>query len=169
VETKPVPVTVSVNPAFPCGINVGLRLATVGRGLFTAKSMLAEVPPPGAGLLTVTLFNAAVAISAAVNEIWSWLEETNVVVRATPLNCTTELLIKLLPFTLSVKPCPPTMTELGLTEVTVGAGFCTAGGGGGGVPPPPPHPVRQVRTTTENKILEECNRDCASLPMTEVS
>lgn len=161
VETNPVPVTVTVNAGLPCGTKGGLRLATVGSGLLTAKSTLPESPPPGGGLLTATLFTAVVAISAAVIGVCSSVAETNVVVRAVPLNCTTELGIKLLPFTVKVKPCDPANAELGLTDVTEGEGLVGVGvGTGGGVePPPPPQPVIQVRSAKNSKIVVECRTD----------
>jgi len=165
VETKPVPVTVTVKSGLPCGIKLGFRLAAVGSGLFTAKLILPETPPPGAGLLTATLFTAAVATSAAVIAAWSLLAEMNVVVRSVPLNCTTELEMKLLPVIVKVKPCTPANDELGLTDATVGVGLFSVGvGPGGGVdPPPPPHPVIQVKSATNSKILVECSRTLADI------
>lgn len=83
------------------------------------------------------------------------------VVRAVPLNSITELEMKFLPFTVKVKPCEPADAELGLTDVTAGAGLFGVGvGTAGGVdPPPPPHPVIQVRSATNSKIRVKCNTD----------
>ena len=47
-----VPVIVTVAPAWPL---VGVKLAIVGAGVVTVKVVAAEVPPPGVGLVTVTL------------------------------------------------------------------------------------------------------------------
>ena len=48
---KFVPVTVTTVPGPPA---VGVKLAMVGAGTVTVKATAAEVPPPGAGLVTVT-------------------------------------------------------------------------------------------------------------------
>lgn len=55
VETKPVPFTVRVKAAPPALALVGEMVVIVGAGLFTVKLTGLEVPPPGAGLVTVTL------------------------------------------------------------------------------------------------------------------
>ena len=47
-------------------------------------------------------------------------------VRAPPFHCTTELSMKLLPLTVSVKFAPPTRTEAGLRLAIVGTGFPAA-------------------------------------------
>jgi hypothetical protein len=66
VETKFVPFTVRVKAAPPFVALAGEREVIVGTGLFTANGEFAEVPPPGAWFVTVTLKVPAVAISAAV-------------------------------------------------------------------------------------------------------
>ena len=48
---------------------------------------------------------------------------TNVVVRGLPFHCTTELLMKFVPFTVSVNAAEPALTELGESDVIVGTGF----------------------------------------------
>lgn len=53
VETKPVPVTVTVVALLPAGTEVGFVADTVGAGLLIASATALEVPPPGVGLLTV--------------------------------------------------------------------------------------------------------------------
>src|SRR5258708_4686510 len=70
--TKPVPVTVSVNAAPLTSALLGLRPVSVGAGLFTLNVCAAEVPPPGAGVRTVTLAVPAAAMSAAVIAAVSW-------------------------------------------------------------------------------------------------
>ena len=54
VVTKFVPVSVIKNGPLPVGADAGLRLVRDGTGLFTVKVSTAVVPPPGAGLFTVT-------------------------------------------------------------------------------------------------------------------
>jgi hypothetical protein len=65
--TKLLPLTVSVNPALPAVALVGASAAIDGTGLALsmAKVDALEVPPPGVGLLTVTLPVPALAMSAA--------------------------------------------------------------------------------------------------------
>jgi hypothetical protein len=100
-----------------------------------------EVPPPGAGVVTVTIAIPAVATSAELIDPCRVVDETKVVVRAEPFHRTTEEELKFDPFTVRVKPAAPTTAELGLREpfTTDGLGF---GGGGGGALPAPPQPAR---------------------------
>ncbi len=65
-DTKPVPFTVSVNPAPPAVAEVGLRPVVAGTGLLIVEVWALEVPPPGVGLNTVTRAVPADAMSAAV-------------------------------------------------------------------------------------------------------
>jgi len=74
-------------------------------------------------LKTVTLAVPAVAMSAARIEAVTCVEETYVVVRFVPFHLTTELEMKLLPLTVSIKPAPPAVAELGLRLVVVGTGL----------------------------------------------
>jgi len=67
-ETKFVPVTVSVNAASPEFFVAGEILVVVGAGLLTVRVCALDVPPPGAGFVTVMLGVPAVATSAAVME-----------------------------------------------------------------------------------------------------
>ena len=84
---------------------------------------LPEVPPPGAGFVTVTVAVPAVAISAAVIAAVNCVAFTNVVVLAAPLNFTTDVDTKPVPFTVRVKAAPPAVALVGEREVTVGAGL----------------------------------------------
>src|SRR5205085_2127532 len=52
--TKPVPATVSVKAGPLTSALLGVRPVSVGAGLFTVNVCPAEVPPPGAGVTTVT-------------------------------------------------------------------------------------------------------------------
>jgi hypothetical protein len=73
-----------------------------GTGVVTLKFIAFDVPPPGVGLNTVTGMIFTVKTSAAVIVAVNWFAFTNAVERALPFHCTTELLMKLLPFTVSV-------------------------------------------------------------------
>ena len=62
---KLVPLTVSVKPDPPAMAEVGLLPVVVGTGLLIVKVKALEMPPPGAGLDTVTDAVPAAAISIA--------------------------------------------------------------------------------------------------------
>jgi hypothetical protein len=67
VIAKPVPITDRVKAGPPAGVDAGLRRVTVGLGFPTTIDNVTafDVPPPGAGLKTVTLADPTAAISAA--------------------------------------------------------------------------------------------------------
>jgi len=136
VETKFVPFTVSVNAAPPATTPVGLSDAIVGTGLLMVKATPAEVPPPGAGFVTVTEGVPAAATSAAVMAAVSCVELTNVVARAAPLKLTTEAASKFVPFTVNVNAALPAIALVGESVVIVGAGLFTAKLTAAEVPPP---------------------------------
>ena len=96
-----------------------------GTGLIV-KIKLPEVPPPGAGFVTLMLDVPTVAISAAVTSAVTSPADTNVVTSPDPFQFTVELLTKFVPSTVSVKPAFPAKVEVGLMEVMVGAGFTVA-------------------------------------------
>jgi hypothetical protein len=123
VETKLVPFTVRVNEPLPAMVEVGLIEVMVGTGLLMLKVTEFEVPPPGAGLTTVTDAVPAVATLAAGTVAVSCVEETNVVVRAEPFQSTVEVETKLVPFTVKVNEPLPAVVEVGLIEVIVGTGL----------------------------------------------
>ena len=95
----------------------------MGAGLVTLKLIELDGPPPGDGLVTTTAGVPAAARSAAVTGIVSCVELTKVVVRAVPAKLATDVLVKFVPFTVSVKPGEPTAADAGCSDVTVGAGF----------------------------------------------
>ena len=64
-ETKFVPKTVRVKDELPAVVDAGERLVVAGTGFRIVKVSEPEVPPPGAGVTTVTGTVPAVAISAA--------------------------------------------------------------------------------------------------------
>ncbi len=135
-ETKFVPFTVNVKPAPPTIALEGESVVIVGAGLFTVNVAFPDVPPPGAGFVTVTLNVPAVAMSAAVIAAVTCVALTNVVVRADPLKFTTEVETKLVPFTVSVNAAPPLVALVGETVVIVGPGLFTVNGEVPDVPPP---------------------------------
>ena len=120
------PLTVRVKAAPPGEADAGLRPMVAGTGLVPAlivKVCAFELPPPGAGLNTVTEAVPADAMSAAVIAAVSWVEDTYVVVRLAPFHCTMEPLTKLLPLTVSVKAAPPAVADVGLRLVVAGTGL----------------------------------------------
>ena len=119
LATKPLPLTVSVNPEPPAVAEVGLKLVVVGTGLLIVKGMGPDVTPPGFNTVTFTV--PAAAISAATIEAVNWVALTKVVVRLDPPHCTTEPLTKFVPLTVSVNPELPAVVDEGLRLVIVGA------------------------------------------------
>ena len=82
-----------------------------------------EVPPPGAGLVTVTASVPVETTLAAGMAAVNCVELTNVVAGADPPKVTIEAATKFVPLIVSVKAAPPTKAPLGETEVIVGVGF----------------------------------------------
>ena len=120
--TKPVPVRVNGKAAPPTVAEVGAREVRVGaETALIVNDTEADVPPPGAGLVTVTVAVPAVAISAAVIAAVNCVTLTNVVVLAAPLNFTTDVDTKAVPLTVRVKAAPPAVALFGEREVAVGA------------------------------------------------
>ncbi len=120
------PLTVNVKPGLPAAAELGLRAVIAGTGLadeLMVKLSGADVPPPGAGLNTVTAALPAVVRSLAGIVAVREVALTNTVDRAAPFHCTTEPVIKLEPVTVSVKPGLTAAAELGLRAVTAGTGL----------------------------------------------
>src|SRR3989442_1608036 len=84
--TKLLPLTVSVTPAPPAVALLGVRALSAGTGFeaVMVKVTAAEVPPPGAGLNTVTWAVPARAISAAAMAAVNSALLTKGVTRAAP-------------------------------------------------------------------------------------
>jgi hypothetical protein len=122
VETKPVPFTVKVKAAPPAMALLGGMVVIVGTGLFTVNVTALEVPPLGAGLVTVKLNVPAMAMSEARMVAVSCVALTNVVVLAFPLKLTVEVLRKFVPFTVKVKAAPPAVALAGEMLMIVGGG-----------------------------------------------
>src|SRR5216683_212002 len=123
VDAKFVPLTVSVNAAPPAGAPAGNKVVIVGTGLLMVNVAAAEIPPPGAGFVTVTLTVAAVAISAANIAAVTCVALTNAVVFAAPLKFTTAPLTKPVPLRVSVNAAPPAVALVGESVVMTGAGL----------------------------------------------
>jgi hypothetical protein len=124
--TKPVPVRVNVNAAPPAVAEAGAIEVSVGpETALIVNDRLPDVPPPGAGFVTVTVAEPAVTISAAVIAAVNCVALTNVVVLAAPLNFTTDVDTNPVPLTLTVrvKAAPPAVALVGESEVSVGAGL----------------------------------------------
>jgi hypothetical protein len=121
--TKPVPVRVNVKAAPPAVAEVGAIDVSAGAEPLIANMRVPDVPPPGAGFVTVTVAVPAVAISAAVITAVSFVALTKVVVLAAPLNFTTDVDTKPVPLTVRVKAAPPAVALAGEREVSVGAGL----------------------------------------------
>ena len=60
----------------PAVVEVGLMLVVVGTGLLIVNVWEPDVPPPGAGLKTVTAIVPAEAMSAAEIAAVNWVVET---------------------------------------------------------------------------------------------
>jgi len=80
-----------------------------------------DVPPPGAGLVTVTCPVPAAAMSAAVIAAVNCVALTYVVVRLDPFQFTTEPLMNPVPATVSVKAAVPAVALAGDSVLIVGA------------------------------------------------
>lgn len=81
-----------------------------------------DVPPPGAGFITVTFTGPAVATSLAGIAAKSLAVLMKVVGSALPLKFTTDFATKCAPFTISVKATPPAMWVLSRLD-TAGIGL----------------------------------------------
>src|SRR5207253_156000 len=136
LETKLLPVRVSVNPGLPAETLEGEMLESEGTGLLTVRVTAEEVPPPGAGLETVMdRLAPAVKSDAGIDAVNS-VALTNVVARPAPLTRTTELETKLLPVRVSVNPgLPAELFECEMLE-SEGTGLLTVRVTAEEVPPP---------------------------------
>jgi mRNA-degrading endonuclease toxin of MazEF toxin-antitoxin module len=135
-ETKFVPVTVRVKAAPPAVALEGESEVALGFGLLMVKVRAPDVPPPGEGFTTVTEAVPGVAMSLAEIAAVNFVPLTKVVVRALPFHCTTELVTKFVPVTVSVKAAPPAVALEGESEVAVGTGLLMVKVSAFDVPPP---------------------------------
>jgi hypothetical protein len=120
------PFNVKVNAALPAVTLVGVMLVKVGCGLLTARVTAADVPPPGAGLNTVTDRLPVEAMSLARIAAVSWALLLNVVLRFEPFTRTTEPGTKLLPVTVNVNPELPAVALAGEILANDGCGLLMA-------------------------------------------
>jgi hypothetical protein len=136
VETKFVPVTVSVNAGPPAAALEGESEVAPGSGLSIVKGSPLDVPPPGVGFITVTAAIPAVAMSLAGTEAVNSVSLTYVVVSPVPFHCTVELEMKFVPVTVRVNAAPPAVALEGESEVTSGLGLLIVKVSPLDVPPP---------------------------------
>ena len=123
---NPFPFTVRVKAPVPAVADEGDNEVSDGAGLVGAlmvKPVLVEVPPPGAGLNTVTWTVPAEAISAALMDTSNCVPLTKVAVRGDPFQFTTEPLTKPLPFTVRVNAAVPPVADEGDRKVIAGTGL----------------------------------------------
>ena len=88
-----------------------------------AKLIALEVPPPGAGLVTVTAGMPIEAMLAAGIAAVNCVELTKVVAGADPPKLTIEAATKFVPLIVSVKAAPPATVLVGKIVVIVGVGL----------------------------------------------
>ena len=135
VGTKFVPVTVSINAGSPLKAAFGLRLVTVGAGLFTVTLSSGEVPPPGVGVKTVSFNVLPLATSEPSSVTFNSVAETNIVTRSAPLTRPIESGRKPVPVIVRiVAPAPAVMVGLS-TLVGTGAGLLIGNVNSFDVPP----------------------------------
>ena len=101
----------------------------LGPGLVMVKFIGLEVPPPGAGLVTVTTSVPVEAMLDAGMAAVNCVEFTKVVAGADPPKLTIEAATKFVPLIVSVKAAPPATALFGEIVVIVGAGVGVGGGG----------------------------------------
>jgi hypothetical protein len=145
VDTKFVPLTVRVKAEPPVAALFGEMEVIDGTRLPTVvKLTVFEVPPPGAGFVTVTATIPAAAMAAAGIDAVNCVELTKLAAYDVPPKLTAAAETKFVPLTVSVKPAAlPATALVGEIAVIVGTGL----------PPPPveavppPHPARNNRIT----------------------
>ena len=116
VEMKFMPLTVNVNCGSPTAAQIGLSELMVG----TAAIVNVIAPEVDAHPPTVIEAVPGVAMSAAGTVAVSCEADTNVVASAVPFQFTVAPETKLVPFTVKVKPGPPAVAQVGLSELIVG-------------------------------------------------
>src|SRR5712691_7526727 len=94
------------------------------------------MPPPGAGLKTVTCAVPTAAMSLAMMAACNSVLVTNVVARFDPFQCTTELETNCEPVAVKVKSAPPAKAPLGAIKLKVGPGVLMVKVKAFDVPPP---------------------------------
>jgi len=115
------PFTVSVKVAPPAVVEVGLRLVIEGAdGALMGNVAAVDGLPPefSTVMLAFPMLTIRLPDTAAV----TCVELTNVVLSAEPFQFTTAPPMKFVPFTVSMKPMPPAVAEVGLMLLIVGVG-----------------------------------------------
>lgn len=90
------------------------------RYLVTNAALVVDVPPPGVGLVTVTVDVPVVARSAVITVMLSVVEFTNAVVRAPPFQLAVAPETKYCPVTATVVVASPINASFGESDVTTG-------------------------------------------------
>jgi len=119
---KPAPFTVSGKAAAPAVAVVGEIPPTVGASALTVNGLPLEVPPPGAGVTTVTKTVPSVATCNDVTCAVSSVALTNVVASAVVPHFTVDALVKFAPVTVSGNAAAPVVAVVGEIPLIVGAG-----------------------------------------------
>jgi hypothetical protein len=112
----------SVTVTLPPGNALVVLTDSVG-GIVIENVRPEETPPPGAGVATETVAVPTAAMSLAGIAACRTFELVKVVGRLTPFHRTTDVEMKLLPFTVRVNAAPPAPAKFGESEVTDGTGF----------------------------------------------
>src|SRR5260221_8162863 len=110
-ETKPAPLTASVNDGPPAGTEAGLMLAIAGAGGLTVKVAAFEVDP--LGLISVTVAAPPKATRDAGTVALTCAGPANLVVRGEPFHCRTQLTAKLSPVTVRGNDAAPAIADAG--------------------------------------------------------
>ncbi len=122
-ELKFVPFTVKVKAPLPTVAFGGESVVTVGTGLFTVKVLDAVVPPPGAGLVTVTFSTPAVVVLVEATVTTSCVANCDVIENGGfPPKLAVESAVKFVPVMVRVKEAEPAKPLVGLIDVSVGTG-----------------------------------------------
>src|SRR4051812_21367491 len=111
-------VTVTLAPG---AAEVALTLREGGARIANGDAF--DAPPPGAGENTRIVAEPAVAMSAAPIAACTCVLLTNVVGRAAPFHCTTDVAMKPVPVMVSVNAAPPAGAFSGDRAVIAGTGF----------------------------------------------
>jgi hypothetical protein len=131
-----VPVTVMVVLDEPATIGLGETDVSAGTGFTALIATPADVPPPGAGVVTVSIVETGAATYALGTVAFNDVAEEYVVVSETPFQFTTLFDSKFVPVTVTTAFAEPTRIDFGLTDVKVGTGLVTVNVTEADVPPP---------------------------------
>lgn len=149
LATKFAPDTRRFKPGPPPNAPPGSSTLIAGMGfgpLVTVKFRELDVPPPGVGLVTVTVILPAEEMVSAGIAAVICVALTNFVAGAVPPKLTAEDETKFVPINVRVKGAPPACAPLGEIVAIVGTGFVGAGfGPGDGALARPSQPIRSAR------------------------